>query len=38
MTFGSGQLDVRFLALAPLRPAVLLLYLTVKVLEFRRES
>ncbi len=35
-TFGSGQLDLRFLAVH-LSVAVLLLYLTVKVLEYRRE-
>jgi ABC-2 type transport system permease protein len=36
-TFGSGQLDLRFVALH-LSASVLMLYLTVKVLEFRRES
>ncbi len=35
--FGSGQLDLRFLALH-LSVGVLMLYLTVKVLEYRRES
>jgi ABC-2 type transport system permease protein len=35
-TFGSGQLDLRFLAVH-LSVAVPLLYLTAKVLEFRRE-
>ena len=37
MTFASGQLDLRFLALH-LSAAVLLLYLTVKILEYRREG
>ena len=36
-TFGSGQLDVRYLALHA-SVAVVMLYLTVKVLEYRRES
>jgi ABC-2 type transport system permease protein len=36
-TFGSGRLDLRFLA-THLSVAVPLLYLTAKVLEFRRES
>jgi ABC-2 type transport system permease protein len=36
-TFGTGQLDLRFLALH-LSASVLMLYLTVKVLENRRES
>jgi ABC-2 type transport system permease protein len=36
-TFGSGQLDLRFLALH-LSASVLMVYLTVKVLEFRREN
>ncbi len=36
-TFGTGQLDLRFLALH-LSVAVLMLYLTVKVLEYRREG
>ena len=36
-TFGSGQLDLRFLALH-LSTSVLLLYLTIKVLQYRRES
>lgn len=36
-TFGSGQLDLRFLA-AHLSIAIPLLYLTAKVLEYRRES
>jgi ABC-2 type transport system permease protein len=36
-TFGSGQLDLRFLALH-LSASVLMLYLTVKVLEYRREN
>ena len=36
-TFGSGQLDLRFLALH-LSGSALMLYLTVKVLEYRRES
>ncbi len=36
-TFGSGQLDVRYLALH-VSACVLMLYLTVKVLEFRREG
>jgi gliding motility-associated transport system permease protein len=36
-TFGSGQLDLRFLALH-LSTSVLMLYLTVKVLEYRREG
>jgi ABC-2 type transport system permease protein len=35
-TFGSGQLDLRFLALH-LSVCVLMLYLTVKVLQYRRE-
>ncbi len=36
-TFGSGQFDLRFLALH-VSASVLMLYLTVKVLEYRRES
>jgi len=36
-SFGSGQLDLRFLALH-LSVCVLMIYLTVKVLEYRRES
>jgi ABC-2 type transport system permease protein len=36
-SFGAGQLDLRFLALH-LSASVLLLYLTAKVLEFRREG
>ncbi|WP_435009870.1 ABC transporter permease [Tundrisphaera lichenicola] len=36
-TFGSGQLDLRFLALH-LSACVLMLYLTVKVLQYRREA
>ncbi len=36
-TFGTGQLDLRFLSLH-LSVAVLMLYLTVKVLEYRREG
>jgi ABC-2 type transport system permease protein len=35
-TFGSGQLDLRFLALH-LSVCFLMLYLTVKVLQYRRE-
>lgn len=36
-TFGAGQLDPRFLALH-LSACVLMLYLTVKVLQYRREA
>jgi ABC-2 type transport system permease protein len=36
-TFGSGQLDLRFLAIH-LSVSVMMLYLAVKVLQFRRES
>ena len=36
-TFGAGQLDLRFLALH-ISASVMMLYLTVKVLEYRRES
>ncbi len=36
-TFGAGQLDVRFLALH-LSVCALMLYLTVKVLQYRREA
>jgi ABC-2 type transport system permease protein len=36
-TFSTGQLDLRFLALH-LSVSILMLYLTVKVLEYRRES